>query len=117
MILRAETDVQLLAEIGEVLADTAIDLDTRAMLAALLIRRDLVFCPYKSDLKILLGRGRGVRIGPQRLNRMMRSAESAGYIARPANQIIPRVRRRPIYTFIVGSKARIDSARADGLAR
>jgi hypothetical protein len=113
MILRPETDAELLALIVEVTTDPALGLNTAAMLAFLFSAKYLDNCPTREPLAYLL-RGDGRKgLGVARLARMVRDAENAGYMAR-ATWRVPRVRRRVLYSFVVGTKANVAAACEQG---
>jgi|SRR6185312_213348 len=108
MILRPDSDADLISTIAKVLADEAIQLDTRAMVALLLARRDLQRCPLKLDLPAILG----IEAGTARIARMVREAIAAGYMTRAAANV-PRDGRRWLYSFIVGMKTAVRSGQGD----
>lgn len=114
MILRPETDAELLELIAEVVADGSIQLDTAAMLAFLLARKDLLQCPVKQDLVFELRSDAANTIGTGRISRMVREACAAGYMTR-ATRPVPRIRRRPLYSFVVGSKASVAAIKTNAV--
>ena len=107
MILRPESEAELLGLIAEIAVDPALELDTAAMLMFLFARTDLEFCPPKAAMPKMMGRATsGAHVGVVRLGRMFREAQRAGYLAK-ATGYIPWRGRQPVYTFIVGGKAQI----------
>lgn len=97
MILRPETDTDLLALVAEMLSDTDIPIDARAMLAMLFTCRDIRHCPVRAGLARLLG------TGPYRVGTIISAAVSSGYMRR-AEGYVPRKNGRPLYSFIVGAR-------------
>ena len=96
MIYRPENDADLIAVIAEILSDTSISMDARAMLATLLARRDLVNCPVRAKLAALIGAGR------YRVGTIINAAIASGHMRR-AEGFVPRKKGRPLYSFIVGA--------------
>ena len=106
MILRPVNDTSLLDLIAKILSDESITLDVRAMLAVLLTRRDLENCPFLSGLAEIIGPECGSKVGQFRIGRMVKDAVAAGYMIR-ASWRVPRIGRRPAYSFVLGSKGEI----------
>ena len=99
MILRPATDSELLDLARKVLTDWALSLDVRGMLVFLLLS-DFQNVPSKDEIARALG-ARYASLGKLRLDRMMRDAEALGYLRRRTWRV-QRIRRRPLYSFVVG---------------
>jgi hypothetical protein len=106
MILRPPDDAGLLALISEVLCNEVLPLDTRALLAALLARRDLENCPYRITLTQTFGDEFGEPLGQFRISRMLSDAIRSGYMTR-ATWRVPHHGKRPAYSFAIGSREAI----------
>ncbi len=97
MIVRPQTDAELIELVAGILSDTAISIEARAMLATLLLRRDLTNCPVRAKLAALIG------AGPYRVGTIINAAIASGYMRRPAGNV-PRNKGRPLYSFIVAPR-------------
>ncbi len=97
MIVRPDSDADLLALVESVLIDTRLEPDTRALLAALFCRRDLENFPLIAGL----GRVAATPIGPERGRRMLGEMRACGYLVR-AFWPVPFKGRTPSYTSLCG---------------
>lgn len=103
MIIRPKGDGELIALVADVLSDTDVSIEARAMLAALFLRRDLTNCPVRAMLAALVG------AGPYRIGTIIGAALSSGYMRRAVGYV-PRKNGRPMYSFVVGPRADIAEA-------
>ena len=91
------------------------------MLALLLSYRSLIFCPTKAALRQILAlpktgvESTPVMIGRARLDRMVREAEVAGYMAR-ATWRVPHKGRSRAYSFVAGLPADVTAFAARKMA-
>jgi hypothetical protein len=115
MILRPESDAELIGRARDILADGSIPFDTRTMVALLLLDKRLHVCPPKSGIGRLLA-GRFSRASAERVRRMVHDAERAGYFVRLGGQFEGRTGRRSRFWFVAGGKPEI-SAYANEIAR
>ena len=102
MILRPESDAELIDRGREILSDSAVPLDTRAMIALLILSKGVKSCPAKSKIAAMVG-GPDEKIGAQRIQRMFRDAERAGYFVRERGRLDGVHGRAGRYWFIVGA--------------
>ncbi len=108
MILRPATDVELIEGVREILSDSTISLDTRAMIALLVLSKDRATCPAKSDIGLMLaGDAAGEAIGTERLQRMVRDAKRGGYFVRSRGQLEGRPGRANRYWYVVAGKTEL----------
>ncbi len=106
MILRPATNSELLAIVGNVLADSSLQLDTRAMIT-MLLTSNLERCPNKTALaKMLNANGSAKVAGPLRFNRMLKEASAAGYLLQSAKQMRSGGSFRG-FAFVVGTPAMV----------
>jgi hypothetical protein len=108
MILRPESDAELLALIESVLIDSRLEPDTRALLASLFCRRSIELFPRIADL----GACAGACIGPERARRMLNELRAGGYLVR-AFWPVPFKGRTPTYTSLCGRPADVAIAVAE----
>ena len=76
MIVRPQSDGELIERAREILSDPTVQLDTRAMIALLILSKDRATCPVKSEIALMLGgEAKGEAIGAERMQRMIRNAK------------------------------------------
>ncbi|MBS0245501.1 MAG: hypothetical protein JSR61_02695 [Proteobacteria bacterium] len=98
MILRPDSDLELMTLAADVLHDVRLGGDTRALLAGLLLDRALAYFPLVADL----GPAARMAIGEERARRMMNELRRAGYLAR-VSWSVPYVNRSPAYASLCGA--------------
>ena len=102
MILRPESDAELIARAQEILADHRTPLDTRAMVALLLLSKSVKACPTQLKIAAMIA-GRDGKISAPRIKRMVHDAERAGYFMRERGRLNGVPGRAGRYWFIVGA--------------
>jgi hypothetical protein len=100
MILRPGTDAELIECARAILSDGSAPLDVRAMVALLILDRRVRVCPTKTGIAKLLA-GLFKPASAERLTRMVRDAESAGYFVPSCGRLEGRPGRRWRYWFVV----------------
>jgi len=98
MILRPDSDLELMTLVADVLHDVRLEGDTRGLLAGLLLDRARPYFPLVADL----GVAARMAIGEERARRMMNELRRAGYLARVCWSV-PYVNRSPAYASVCGA--------------
>src|SRR5665213_392264 len=106
MILRPESDAELIELAADILSDGMIPLDARAMVVLLVLNKKLKICPCKSEIAEMIA-GESKPPTKQRLSRMMQDAERAGYFIRVNGHFDNRPGRQFRYWFVIGGKPEI----------
>lgn len=98
MILRPDSDLELMTLVADVLHDVRLEGDSRALLAGLLLDRARAYFPLVADL----GPAARMAIGEERARRMMNELRGAGYLAR-VSWPVPYIGRSPAYASVCGA--------------
>lgn len=98
MILRPDSDLELMTLVADVLHDIRLQGDTRALLAGLLLDRARPYFPLVADL----GPAARMSIGDERARRMMNELRGAGYLVR-VSWSVPYVNRSPAFASLCGA--------------
>jgi hypothetical protein len=114
VINRPQDDAELIECVLAILSDRSMAIDTRAMVARLVIDKQIIVCPLKADLAAMFGDdgvGDGKKIGVVRLQRMLREARRAGYLTHAQGRAESAAGRVKRYRFLIHSAVAHEAAR------